>query len=394
MNNKELPIEVYLDNTTMIGAAQLIYNPAAHLSAYTLLDLETFCEAFILFDRVISLRQQSIWYLKKVLSYDKLEEARILFKEMRAAGVFSTRSATFPELIGEDLIDNIANNLALDLEDIFNQKVQLDGYLIKAGAFAGTGMIESERSIQLLSLKKLLRPVIRYFVLSMYEGKPYYASSIRAPIVRELAKSCNHQGISAVNKCLEICEKHWKERIEKVKKEFDGLDLRLVLPPLLKYVLEQCKQPSDIGLAILKTRNRRDVRRLRSWFRNFQRNLSTGNVDEIYHSLENLDKVSPIVKNAESVIVDIQAILTITASPLENIFKIAANNTDFLYSWIRNRHFVFIKNLMASTNCIQHNQELIKKVFGVTMSNKDLSQYANLRNIEKHTMGKLPNYNS
>jgi len=386
MNSNEISTEVYLDNTTMIGVAQLIYNPSAHLSAYTLLDLETFCEAFILFDRVISLRQQSIWYLKKALSYDRLEGTRVLFKEMRAAGVFSTKSASFPELISEDLVDNIVDNIVFDFEDVFDQEVQLDSYMVKAGAFTGAGIIEAERSVQLLSLKELLRPVIRYFVMSMYEGKPYYASSIRAPIVRKLANSCNYQGISAINKCLEICENPWKERIEKVKKEFDGLDLRLTLPPLLKYVLEQCKQPSDIGMAILRTRNRADVKRLRNWLRNLQHDLSMGNVDKIYHSLENLDKVSPVVKNAESVLVDIQAILTITASPLENIFKLATNNADFLYSWIRNRHFVFIKNLMVSTNSIQHNQELIKKVFGVTLSDDDLTQYANLRNIEKYAM--------
>jgi hypothetical protein len=48
MNERTQATSVLIDNTTMIGVGQLAADPATFLSPFTLLDLETFCEAFIL----------------------------------------------------------------------------------------------------------------------------------------------------------------------------------------------------------------------------------------------------------------------------------------------------------------------------------------------------------
>lgn len=374
--------EVYLDNTSMIGVAQLVCNPAEHLSAYTLLDLESFCEAFTLYDSVVSLRMQTMWFLRKTLRHHSLKSMRVLFREMQAAGVFSTRYASGHTLIDEEKIVVLAERLEASKAPSLPQ-IEVDGYLIKRGAFYGTGEVEDKRATYLMSPDELFRPTIWYFMISMYEGRPYLASSIRVPVVRDLVKACNRQGASVVEKCMEVCEAPWRDRIEKVAREFEGLDMRLALPPLLTYVLEQCNKPEDIGPAILSIRDRPEVVRFRDWCRDLQIFVDTGNVDGIYRALETLEKLSSQYhKRPDSIVEDIAAVLTIGASPLESILKLAKNNINQLVSWIRNRHFVFIKTLASSTTHIERNKALIERVFGVPLPEEELDRYAELRALD------------
>ncbi len=377
--------EVYLDNTTMIGVANLVTNPAAHLSAYTLLDLETFCEAFVLHDRIKSLRQQTLHYLEKLLVSEDLLLMRDLLAEMRAAGIFSTGYAVKRELHDEDPIDEIIEQLNLGLaklasesEEVAPIPVMVPAYLSRLGAFVGKGEVDADNTYP--SAVYETRPTFVYFATSVHTGHPYLASSIRVPLVRKLARIANNRGMSAVQSCLELCERPMRERIEKATATFDGLDARVCLPPLLRLVLEQCKAPTDIIPAIGNLRERADVVRLRQWFRQLNYLIETGNIDRLCKHLESIEGLSQQHQlTPDAVISDVLTTMSIGLAPITTVIKLVKGKADLLWSWVRNRHLLFAKSLASSTTCIAHNRELIESVFGVGLSEEDMNIFATLR---------------
>jgi hypothetical protein len=380
--------EVYLDNTTMIGVAQLVADPAVHASAYTLLDLETFCEAFILYDRVTSLRQQSVHYFEKSLSTRNLQQMAGLFEQMRAAGVFSSvyagRGDGHPNNKIEDIVDQL-----VEKAQFFDREPHLpiDHYLIKEGAFLGKGEIEKARTTFPLSSFDM-RPTCVYLATSLYTGKPYLASSIRVPTVRCLVDNANRKGSGVIQKCLDLCESPMRNRIAEAEGAFDGIDLRLSLPPLMKMVLEQCNAASEIPSALASIRQRPDVRRLRRWFGVLHSHLQAGDADKVCTALQQINDICDHHRRQpDSVVDDVVTVLTIRLSPLSNILKLIKTNTGHVLSWIKNRHVLFLKNLASSTNCVKDNRELIKRVFNITLSDEDENIFAKLCSLDASSKG-------
>ncbi len=67
-------------------------------------------------------------------------------------------------------------------------------------------------------------------------------------------------------------------------------------------------------------------------------------IDGIFHKMEMLNSLYKSEnKDSESILTDIKAISTIAASPISSIIDLVKNNATQLTSWIRNRHFVFLK---------------------------------------------------
>ncbi len=288
--------EVYIDNSVLIGTGKILSHPET-LSAYTLLDLETFCEAFILYDKVSSLRGQTSRILNGCLQLEDFKNFKRFF-ELSSAGMFSVKEskqnfgAYWYEL--DDIKDRILNEdmkkaITKYAGSTYGNDLQVETYFQKSGSFMGTGNIETVLQREEIDLRYIINSTFTYLANSMFEGKPYLASSIRSPLVSVYCKEMKPRSISIVNEYLTSIETKKRKQIEKVLNYFGNIDCRLYLPPLFKMVLKESSNINDIIPSMLKIRRQPDVILFRKYCKKIQMAQRKGNVNRLYKTIEEVN---------------------------------------------------------------------------------------------------------
>lgn len=380
------PSAVLIDNSTIVGVANLIADPKRYLTPFTLLDLESFCEAFLLFDRINSLYGQSSRLLESSLNCTDLKGIKDLLETMKTTGIFSTKDLRSRGEINGVLLNQLMQNTGLTIEDFsgywefLENNKRKDDILDMFSDRVPRHVLATR--FQTITSNLFYRTAV-YVYTSMYEGTPYFATSLRVPFAQKIIKQVNCKSESIVKKCLKSCESKMQNNIEEILREFPKQDFRLTLPPLLKLVLEECCCAKDIFGVLAKLRERKDIKEFRNWHQRFQQNLDKGCIKDVVRdlrSLKTLENESVIDQN--KIITNIQSVLSLSVEPVKSILELVKNNFDLFASWIKNRHFIFLRELSNSVQTIENNSKLITSIFNNSLSEEDLNIYKKMRELE------------
>jgi hypothetical protein len=124
-----------------------------------------------------------------------------------------------------------------------------------------------------------------YVIESSIAGKPFIGSSIRTPIIIDLAARLNFQFQMVVQSCLSAVDKSTRNKVERINRFFGKAGIKFSFLPALFCVLREARSREDFIPALFRLRNQTKFREFREWCCHAESAWEAEDVNAIYSSL-------------------------------------------------------------------------------------------------------------
>jgi len=359
----------YLDHSTRAGALHLLQNPSKHLNAFTLLDLMTCTDAFVLYDHLVGFWGSTYFLESKALDVDSALAQQMLSLESDAITSRHGREIFAISDMGNedywaarDFFDDGLEEALAPVRHELNKRLPQGLYEHHDGDGAG---------------------LLNYILHSTILGTAYFSSAIRSPLVSIVRKNINRRTFSAVETILTTVSEAQAKKIEVIKTRFYGYQASLLMPPIFRLVLEGCSSQRDFLGSLSRFRDSREARSMRRWASKLQTRINTGNIGELEAVVNEINGVAarlvlPTPTIAQQTLefiptglVDYKKAIQV---PVEKASKLAVD-------YLCRPHALLLKKLAGSLQALENDLDLVQDKFDVRISQSVLDDINWLRNL-------------
>ncbi|MFE9203435.1 hypothetical protein [Micromonospora sp. NPDC007230] len=320
---------VYLDNATIYNACSALLEPDS-FDAYKLMDLETFCQAFLLHSKVITLVGHSYQHrvqrhpiiAKQLLKTGVLvhEESSISYHGLESVDEAASRvdlkrlveaaNATFPDgapWVGDLWADTgLAKTIILGSRTPTSYSYPFYSFSRELLAEAGVGTLRAGEHDSRGWVRALTAQTFFYVHQAVNAGTAFMCSAVRVPVVAELLQQSNQAFLSVAQATLGSAASAMDTRTAELRAFFGEHFLTPLRVPALRYVLNNKPDRTSFIAALLAAREDPKICEFRRWCGALQSAWETSNLKRVMAALSELrsvsDRFDPDVTSATSLI--------------------------------------------------------------------------------------------
>ncbi len=415
---------VFLDNATVINACSILSSPRA-FDPYKLLDLESFCEAFLLYDHVYTLVGHSFMAAVESGRYAVNPKSKLSTSALYSD--LMSKNLLVPVVIGAgsvhyriediEILDEVASSI--DVEQTVNRITSIFGDNIpwsrpvrakNAGSdeawnnvvLGQETWVSDSYPIYLFPIPGAIeldwdnKPKVKrrstwvdvfvsqtffYVVVASLLKRPYLCSSIRVPIVHDVVAQLNRRFFSVIHGSLGAVSQGARKKIEAVLRFFGEGGIDFLFLPVLFSVLQEAKSREDVIPTLIAMRERDDVKSFRHWCRSLHQAWQEQDLDRIYASIQELRNVSAQLSQSlstEPLRGSISHLPDVTLLTRKGREAVKSSESGLVASCY-NPSLSFIKDIGAYLSAIGKNRKLIEDLLEYNLSPNDFSVLDQLR---------------
>lgn len=324
----------YLDNATVTNACAILSDPRT-FNIYRLIDLESFCEAFLFFDCVRTIIGRSYaWALRSDLIgiVPGVPLYRTLIEKDLLHPVETGGSFVHGWVEGDRELDEIAKSLNItesvslvekmfgdslpwtydqsDRNGVFNLIWGTPAYISdsypqyffpkpgsQSKAVIDDG--EAEPAIRLTGWKHtFISQTLLYIAQASFNKMPYICSSVRMPVVEDILGQLNRNFVSTIHGCLRVATSATRDKVDRIIDFFGNQAIGFPVLPALFCVLREARRREDILPSLLRLREREDIVKFRTWNQNSRQALLKQDLTALQHCLKELTALSEEISSS------------------------------------------------------------------------------------------------
>ena len=174
-------------------------------------------------------------------------------------------------------------------------------------------------------------------------------------IARRLIDKIKESDRDMIDSCNEIC----------------GTKFEISIPILTPWVLEQCKNPSDILDVVLEIKKSSEVKKYRDWCINFQEAIYNHDLKNIRDNLRKFEAVEP-ARSVREIIRSVPQMdfsLGDEGDPSITFSGLASHGLGYIINKIKTKDLIFLTNIKRRSETIGYSKTSFEKEFNIKLKN-------------------------